>query len=111
MGRLLVEGPDRVTFLQHVLSSNVMALDLNQAQYCIIPEEDGGAVDDAYLYRFEEDRFLLVVNAANTDKDLAHLNKVIAGLRLLHHQHHPRLRRHCRPGPQVQGAAHDPLRR
>ena len=79
MGRLLVEGPDRVKFLQHVLSSNVMALDLNQAQYCIIPEEDGGAVDDAYLYRFEEDRFLLVVNAANTDKDLAHLNKVIQG--------------------------------
>ena len=37
MGRLLVEGPDRVKFLQHVLSSNVLALDLNQAQYCIIP--------------------------------------------------------------------------
>ena len=77
MGRLLVEGPDRVKFLQHVLSSNVLALDLNQAQYCIIPDQDGGAVDDAYLYRFEEDRFLLVVNAANTDKDLAHLNKIL----------------------------------
>ena len=54
-----------VPFLQHVLSSNVMALDLNQAQYAIIPNENGGAVDDAYLYRFEEDRYLLVVNAAN----------------------------------------------
>jgi len=70
MGRLLIEGPERVAFLQHVLSSNVLALDLNQAQYCIIPAEDGSAVDDAYLYRFEEDRFLLVVNAANTEKDL-----------------------------------------
>ncbi len=77
MGRLLVEGPDRVAFLQHVLSSNVNALDLNQAQYCIIPNENGGAVDDAYLYRFEEERFLLVVNAANTDKDLAHLNAIV----------------------------------
>nr|WP_326185028.1 glycine cleavage system aminomethyltransferase GcvT [uncultured Oscillibacter sp.] len=77
MGRLLVEGPERVAFLQHVLSSNVMALDLNQAQYCIIPDEDGGAVDDAYLYRYEEERFLLVVNAANTDKDLEHLNRYI----------------------------------
>ena len=77
MGRLLVEGPDRVKFLQHVLSSNVLALDLNQAQYCIIPDQDGGAVDDAYLYRFEENRFLLVVNAANTDQDLAHLNKIL----------------------------------
>ncbi len=71
MGRLLIEGPDRTAFLQHVLSSNVLALGLNQAQYCIIPAEDGSAVDDAYLYRFEEERFLLVVNASNTDKDLA----------------------------------------
>ena len=77
MGRILVEGPEMVPFLQHVLSSNVMALDLNQAQYAIIPNENGGAVDDAYLYRFEEDRYLLVVNAANTEKDLAHLNEQI----------------------------------
>ena len=38
---------------QGELSSNVMALDLNQAQYAIIPNENGGAVDDAYLYRFD----------------------------------------------------------
>ena len=44
MGRILVEGPQAVPFLQHVLSSNVMALDLNQAQYAIIPNERGGAV-------------------------------------------------------------------
>ena len=54
MGRLLVEGPDRVAFLQHVLSSNVMALDLNQAQYCIIPNENGGAVDDLSLIHISE---------------------------------------------------------
>ena len=77
MGRILVDGPDAVAFLQHVLSSNVQALDLNQAQYAIIPNENGGAVDDAYLYRFEEERYLLAVNAANTDKDLAHLNEQI----------------------------------
>ncbi len=71
MGRLIIDGPERLAFLQHVLSSNAALLDVNQAQYCIIPAEDGSAVDDAYLYRFEEDRFLLVVNASNTDKDLA----------------------------------------
>ena len=79
MGRLIVEGPDRVKFLQHVLTSNVDALDLDMAQYCIIPYEDGSAVDDAYLYRFHEDHFLLVVNASNTDKDLEHLNSIIKG--------------------------------
>ncbi|MEA4965303.1 MAG: glycine cleavage system aminomethyltransferase GcvT [Oscillospiraceae bacterium] len=73
MGRLDVEGPDQVAFLQHVLSSNVLALDLNQAQYAIIPDEAGGAVDDAYLYRFEEGKYFLVINAGNIDKDLEHL--------------------------------------
>lgn len=79
MGRLLVEGPKRKEFLQHVLTSNVSALDLNMAQYCIIPNENGGAVDDAYLYLFQEDSYLLVVNAANIDKDLEHLNRALAG--------------------------------
>ena len=79
MGRLLIEGKDRVAFLQHVLSSNVEGLDLYKAQYCILPDADGSAVDDAYLYRFEEDRLLLVVNAANTEKDLRHLNALLPG--------------------------------
>ena len=79
MGRLLIEGPQRKEFLQHVLTSNVSALDLNMAQYCIIPNENGGAVDDAYLYLFQEDSYLLVVNAANIDKDLEHLNRALAG--------------------------------
>lgn len=79
MGRLLIEGPQRKEFLQHVLTSNVSALDLNMAQYCIIPNKNGGAVDDAYLYLFQEDNYLLVVNAANIDKDLEHLNRALAG--------------------------------
>ena len=79
MGRLLIEGPERRAFLQHVLTSNVAALDVGLAQYCIIPNENGGAVDDAYLYMFEEDNYLLVVNAANTEKDLAHLRQALAG--------------------------------
>ena len=77
MGRLIVEGPDRVAFLQKVLTSNVAKLVPGRAQYCIIPTETGGAVDDAYLYMYEEDRYMLVVNASNTDKDLAHFAKYL----------------------------------
>ncbi len=77
MGRLIVEGPDRVAFLQKVLTSNVAALKPGRAQYCMIPTESGGAVDDAYLYMFEEDRYLLIVNASNTDKDLRHFAKYL----------------------------------
>ena len=77
MGRILVEGPQRVDFLQYVLTSNVAALEVNRAQYCIIPNEQGGAIDDAYLNRFEEDSILLVVNASNTEKDLVHLREQV----------------------------------
>ena len=77
MGRLIVEGPDRVAFLQKVLTSNVAALVPGRAQYCIIPTESGGAVDDAYLYMYEADRYMLIVNASNTDKDLAHFAKYL----------------------------------
>ena len=77
MGRLIVEGPDRVAFLQKVLTSNVEKLVPGRAQYCIIANEQGGAVDDAYLYMYEEDRYMLIVNASNTDKDLEHFAKYL----------------------------------
>lgn len=77
MGRLIVEGPDRLAFLQEVLSSNAAALVPGRAQYCMIPDETGGAVDDAYLYMFTGDNYMVVVNASNTDKDLEHFAKYL----------------------------------
>ena len=77
MGRILIDGPQAVPFLQHVLSRNILPLEVNKSQYVILPDERGGAIDDAYLYRYEEDRYLLVVNASNAEKDLAHLEEQI----------------------------------
>ena len=77
MGRLLIEGPDRLAFMQYALSSNVAAVKPGRAQYCMIPNGTGGAVDDAYVYMYEEDRYMLVVNASNTDKDLAHFATIL----------------------------------
>jgi len=73
MGRFLIDGKEKIDFLQYVLSNNVLALDEDQAQYTIIQNENGGALDDAYLSRFGEDEYILVVNAANREKDLSHL--------------------------------------
>ncbi|MBN2049899.1 MAG: glycine cleavage system aminomethyltransferase GcvT, partial [Spirochaetales bacterium] len=75
MGRFLLSGSDALAFLQKVLTNNAAALEPGKAQYTIIPEETGGAVDDAYLYRFFEDRYHLVVNASNSQKDWEHLNR------------------------------------
>jgi aminomethyltransferase len=77
MGRFIVRGRDRLAFLQHVLTSNAAALDVGCAQYTLIPNAAGGAVDDAYLYRFVEDEYLLVVNAANAAKDSVHLQSFV----------------------------------
>lgn len=72
MGRFTIRGDNALDFLQHVLSNNAAALEVGEAQYTIIPDEKGCAIDDAYLYRFVEDAFLLVVNASNREKDWAH---------------------------------------
>jgi len=76
MGRFIVKGTGALRFLQHVLTNNAEALNIREtgAQYTLIPNENGGAVDDAYLYRFVEEEYLLVVNAANREKDWEHLN-------------------------------------
>ncbi len=79
MGRFIVTGREALPFLQYVLSNNAAALEVGQSQYTMIPDTDGGALDDAYLYRFFEDQYLLVVNAANRAKDWEHLQRERSG--------------------------------
>ncbi len=79
MGRFEIEGPDSETFLLRALSNNARALKVGEAQYTFIPNETGGALDDAYLYRLESKKFLLVVNASNRDKDWAWLDELNSG--------------------------------
>jgi len=77
MGRLALGGAGATALCQHALTNNAAALDELTAQYTIIPGAAGGAIDDAYLYRFCAEEFLLVVNAANRRKDLAHFQAVL----------------------------------
>jgi aminomethyltransferase len=81
MGRFTVRGEGALRFLNHVLTNNAGALDMRMvgAQYTLIPNETGGTVDDAFLYRFSTEEFLLVVNASNTGKDWLHLQRILRG--------------------------------
>src|SRR5210317_1685070 len=54
MGRFFISGPQALPFLQRALSNNAAALDVGLGQYTMIPNETGGVLDDAYLYRFVE---------------------------------------------------------
>jgi aminomethyltransferase len=77
MGRFVIRGEGALAFLQHVLSNNAAALEVEESQYTMIPNREGDAIDDAYLFRFVEDEYLLVVNAANRKKDWAYLEPFI----------------------------------
>jgi aminomethyltransferase len=79
MGRIVFAGRGATAFLQRVLTNNAAELALGQAQYTVIPNARGGAIDDAFLYRFEEGRYLLVVNASNRLADLAHFRANLSG--------------------------------
>lgn len=79
MGRFEISGTGALPFLQHALTNNAAALDLERSHYTILADADGGAIDDTYLYRFEDDAFLLVVNAANRQKDWDHLQTLRTG--------------------------------
>ena len=69
MGEFWVKGPNALEFLQQVTSNNVAILPLGKAQYTCFPNEEGGIVDDLLVYHYEDEKYLLVVNASNIEKD------------------------------------------
>ena len=75
MGELEVEGPGSLAFLQRVTSNNVGKLADGQAQYSALPLLNGAPADDVIVYRRGPERFLLVVNATNIEKDLRWLQE------------------------------------
>ncbi|MBP1969735.1 aminomethyltransferase [Virgibacillus natechei] len=69
MGEISVRGPKSLDFLQKMTTNNVAKLTPNRAQYTFMCNEDGGTIDDFIIYMLEDEDYLLVVNAANTEKD------------------------------------------
>lgn len=71
MGQLRFEGPDAREFLQWITTNDVARLEVGAAQYSLLCNEAGGILDDVIVYRLAETRYMMVVNAANTDSDQA----------------------------------------
>lgn len=76
MGEVTVEGKDAESFLNFLVTNQVSKLQVLQAQYTAMCNTQGGIVDDLVIYRRGTDRFFIVVNASNTDKDFAWIQKV-----------------------------------
>jgi aminomethyltransferase len=69
MGRVMVTGTDAERFLNHVITNDASKLGPNNAQYSVMCTENGGIIDDFIVYRLETERFLVVFNASNREKD------------------------------------------
>lgn len=75
MGEFIVEGPMAFTLLQFICSNDLSKLKPGKAQYNYMPNEKGGVVDDLIVYQLNTQKYLLVVNASNIDKDWDHIQK------------------------------------
>ena len=88
MGQFDVTGRDALAFLQHLLSSDLSTLALNQAKYAIMCYGDGTCVDDTFVYKLPggtkkaAPRYMVVVNASNRDKDFAWMNAHRGGFKV-----------------------------
>ena len=79
MGEAILEGPDALKNLENLLSNTYASMAVGACRYGVLMNEQGGAVDDLIVYRRGEDRFYLVLNAANKDKDVAWIQGHISG--------------------------------
>lgn len=70
MGQVVVKGKDALDYLQYLFTNDLSKMSDNQVLYTMMCYPDGGVVDDLLVYKYNQEEYLLVVNAANTEKDL-----------------------------------------
>lgn len=75
MGEFFLSGPKALDLIQKVTSNDAAALTVGRAQYSCLPNNDGGIVDDLIVYKMGEEKYMLVVNASNIDKDWDWISK------------------------------------
>lgn len=75
MGEIWVKGPKALSLIQKVTSNDASKLTIGKAQYSCLPNGKGGIVDDILVYKYEEEKYLLVVNASNIEKDWNWINQ------------------------------------
>lgn len=75
MGEFYVTGANALPLLQYLCSNDISKITVGKAQYNYFPNEKGGVIDDLIVYRLEEMKYLLVVNASNKEKDWEWIQK------------------------------------
>lgn len=75
MGEFFITGPNALALIQKVTSNDASTLTNGRAQYSCLPNETGGIVDDLIVYKINDEKYLLVVNASNIEKDWAWISQ------------------------------------
>ena len=75
MGEFLVQGDGALDLIQRISSNDISQVKKGQAQYACLPNEKGGIIDDFITYKLDDEKYLLVVNASNIEKDWNWINK------------------------------------
>jgi aminomethyltransferase len=79
MGELILEGPDALANLQYLVTNDYRNLEIGSVRYGVLVKEDGTTVDDLLVYKMLEEKYFIVVNASNTDKDDAWIRSHLFG--------------------------------
>lgn len=79
MGEVLVEGPEAEKYVQHIFTNDVAGAPVGKIFYGMMLHPNGGTVDDLLVYKQGDEKFFLVINAANIDKDYAWMTEQIKG--------------------------------
>jgi aminomethyltransferase len=82
MGRVLITGTDAEHFLNYTITNDLSTLMPNAAQYSVMCRENGGIIDDFVVYRLGQEKFLMVYNASNREKDYNWLSENSKGFRV-----------------------------
>lgn len=79
MGEVFYEGPDALANLNNLLTNNFTTMVDGQVRYSVMCYEDGGCVDDLIVYKFNDEKYMVVINAGNRDKDDAWMREHVFG--------------------------------
>lgn len=82
MGEVTVKGADAERYVQHIFTNDVSKIEAGQILYGMMLYDNGGTVDDLLVYKMAENDFLLVINAANIDKDWEWMQKQSEGFNI-----------------------------
>ncbi len=77
MGEIFIEGPAAGRFLQYLTTNDIKKLSPGRCMYSCFCNNTGGIIDDLFIYMFNDEKYMIVVNAGTIEKDISHINKNI----------------------------------